>query len=167
VGFCKFKGPEIDLPLTVGVTPGVSEDEADDGDVSAPEEELIELMLLTFAVPVPISFRGIDFDVPPESILATGSKELFDSVEGLESKSSLSLDSCENRGFPAFSTERSGLGESIRLGTSFLDGTALRPPPDVDREMLLSLISDWELLLELADLFPFGTSPSRNFSPGD
>jgi hypothetical protein len=132
VDFCKFNGPEIDLPFTVGVTPGVSEDEAEEGEVSAPEEELIELILLFFTAPVPISFRGIDF----------GSEELFDSVEGLESKSSLSLDSCEVRGFPALSAASSGLGESIRMGTSFLDGAALSPFPDVDREMLLSLISD-------------------------
>jgi hypothetical protein len=60
------------------VRPGVSEDDAEEGEVSAPDEELIELTLLFLIAPVPTSFRGIDFVVPPESILAGGT-ELFDS----------------------------------------------------------------------------------------
>lgn len=37
------------LPLTVGVTPGVSEDDTDEGEVSGPEDELIELIVFLTA----------------------------------------------------------------------------------------------------------------------
>jgi hypothetical protein len=155
--------------LTVGVTPGVSEDEADEGEVSGPEEELIELIVFLTA-PEAISFRGIDL-AAPESDLATGIDEFADSKEGRDSTSSLNLDSCDDRGVPAFSAANSWLGESVLgtfIGASFRDGTADKPPPDVDLDtLLLSLlaISEVELLLEVPDLFPLGTSPNLNFSP--
>jgi hypothetical protein len=129
--------------LTVGVTPGVSVDDADEEDVSAPEDELIELMF--FEAPVPISFLGIDFVVPPESCLPIGI-ELLDSKDGRDS-SSLNLDSCEERGVFALPADRSGFGESVLgmfIAISFRCGIADRPPPDVDLDTLLSLppISD-------------------------
>ena len=153
------------MPFTVGVTPGVSDDEEDDEDVSGPEDELIELMV-SLTAPGAISFLGIDFEVPAESILV--GKDLLDSVEGSGSTSSFCLDSCEERGVPALSAARSGFGESVRgmpMGAS-LRGMADTPPPDVDLDTLPSpnTISDCELLLEVPDFFPFGTSPNRNFS---
>ena len=89
------RDPVMLLPFTVGVIPGVSEDEIDEGEVSGSDDELIELIVFLTA-PGAISFRGIDFDVPPESILATGADELEDSNEGRGSASSLSLNSCED-----------------------------------------------------------------------
>jgi hypothetical protein len=145
----------------VGVTPGVSEDDSVDGDVSVPEEELIELMLL-FIGPGAISFLGIEF-IPPEF----GNEELFDSKDGLDSPSSLNLESWEDLGVPALSAASKDLGESVLgifIGTSLRGGTLDRPPPDVDLDTLLSLNSDCELLLEAPDFFPFGTSPSLNLS---
>src|SRR5271168_4257425 len=159
------------LPFTVGVTPGVSEDESDEEDVSGEEDELIELILF-FMAPGATSFRGIDVDVPPESILGAGKEELLESVDSLDSTSSLNLDSCEERRVSALSAANNGLGESVLgmlIRASFRGGTAEGPPLDVDLEILLSLlvISDWELLLEVPDLFPFGTSPNLNFSLED
>jgi hypothetical protein len=149
------------------VIPGVSEEEADEGGLSGSEEELIELIVF-LTVPGAISFRGIDLDV--ESTLATGIDEFADSNEGRDSASSPNFDSCDDRGVPALSADNSGLGESvlgILIGASFRSGTADMPPPDVDLDTLLSLlaISDVELLREVPDLFPFGTSPNLNFSP--
>lgn len=158
------------MPLIVGVTPGVSEEDADEGEVSGSEDELIELIVF-FTVPGAMSFRAIDLVVPPESPLATGMEELADSNEGRDSTSSLNLDSWEDRGVPALSAANSGLGESVLgifIGASFRGGAADKPPPDVDLDtLLLSLlaISDVELFLEVPDLFPFGTSPNLNFSP--
>lgn len=100
----------------------------------------------------------------------TGADELEDSNEGRESTSSLSLKSCEALGMPVLSAANCALGESVLgtpIGASFRGGAAEKPPPDVDLDTLLSLlaISDVELLLDVPDLFPFGTSPSLNFSP--
>jgi hypothetical protein len=81
------------FPLTVGVRPGVSEEESDDGDVSAPDDEPKELLMVFFTAPVANSFRGIDLDVLPESSLEIGQDESLDSVDCRGSKSSLSLDS--------------------------------------------------------------------------
>jgi hypothetical protein len=95
--------------------------------------------------------------------------EWFDSIDGRDPTSSLVLDSCEERGVPALSAASSGLGESVRgmfIAASLRGGTAGAPPPDVDLE-LFSANSDCELLLELPDFFPFGTSPSLNFSFDD
>jgi hypothetical protein len=156
------------FPLTVGVSPGVSEEESDDGEDSAPDDEDKELLMVFFTAPDANSFRGIDLAVPPESSLNSGIEESLDSVDCLGSKSSLSLESWEERGVPDFSAESSDLGESVPVivpPTSFRSGTD--NPLDVDREMLLSLISDCELLLELPDFFPFGTSPSLNLSVED
>ena len=163
------RGPDIGLPFTVGVTPGVSEEEADEGEVSAPEDELIELMVF-WTVTGAISFLVIDFVVRPESTLAAGKDEFADSNEGRESPSSLNLDSGEDPGVPAFSAANSWLGDSVLviiIGGSFHGGTADKPPPDVDLDTLPSLlaISEAELLLDVPDLFPFGTSPNLNFSP--
>jgi hypothetical protein len=167
---CRFSGPEILFPLIVGVSPGVSEEESDDGDVSAPEDEPKELLMVFFTAPDANSFRGIDLDVPPESVLDIGKEESLDSADCLSSKSSLNLDSCEDRGVPAFSAERNGFGESVLviiMPASLRGGAADNPPPDVDRETLLSLVSDCELLLEFPAFFPFGTSPNLNLSAED
>tara|TARA_R110002060_G_scaffold62736_2_gene72089 strand:+ start:1122 stop:1577 length:456 start_codon:yes stop_codon:yes gene_type:complete len=147
----------------VGVSPGVSEEEAEDGDVSAPDDELIELMVF-FTAPEAISLRGIDLAVPPESMRLICGGELLDSIDFLDSNSSLILESWEDRGVD-FSALSICLGESVR---GMLDGPSLRggadKPPDPDRELLLSLISDCEFVLEVPDFFPLGTSPKRNFS---
>lgn len=166
LGNCSASGPEIDFPFTVGVRPDASDDEADEGEVSAPEDELIELMVF-FIAPEAISFLGIDRLVPPESILEIGIGEVLESKDGLESASSLDLESCDDLGVVAFSVVSNLLGESIigLLTEASLRGGADKPPPDVDRE--LSLISDCELLLEVPDFFPLGTSPNRNLSPVD
>jgi len=56
------------------------------------------------------------------------------------------------------------------LKASLRGGTADNPPPDVDLDEGTSLPGssdielDNELLLEVPDLFPFGTSPNLNFS---
>lgn len=93
---CRFNGPEILFPLTVGVSPGVSEEESDDGDVSAPEDEPKELLMIFFIPPVVNSFRGIDLDVLLESILDIGKEESLGSTDDLSSRSSLNLDSCDD-----------------------------------------------------------------------
>lgn len=61
-------GAEIVLPFTVGVTPGVSVEDAEDEAVSG-EEELTDVVTTLLAA-VPISLRGIDLAVEPESPLA-------------------------------------------------------------------------------------------------
>jgi hypothetical protein len=154
------------FPFTVGVSPGVSEEESEDGDVSAPDDEPKELLMVLFTAPDANSFRGIDLEVPLESSLDIGKEGSLDSVDCLGSNSSLSLDSSEERGVPAFSAESNGFGESVLVPvapTSFRGG-ADRPP---ERETPLSLISDWELLLELPAFFPFGASASLNLSAED
>jgi hypothetical protein len=154
------------FPLTVGVRPGVSEEESDDGDVSAPEDDPKELLIVFFTAPDANSFRGIDLDVPPESNLDIGKS--LESVDFRGSESSLSLDSCEERGVPAFSAESNDLGESVLV---IVTPPSLRggadSPPDVERETLLSLSSDCELLLEFPAFFPLGASASLNFSAED
>jgi len=117
----------------------VSEDDSVDGDVSVPEEELIELMLL-WTGPGAISLLVIDF-VPPKF----GNEELFDSEDCLDSPSSLGLESWEDLGVPALSPASKDLGESVLgifIGNSLRGGTADRPPPDADPDALLSLSSD-------------------------
>lgn len=158
MGDCN-RGPEIDLPFTVGVTPGVSEDESDDEDVSGSEDELMEL----FTAPVDISFRAIAL-APPDT---GGCEELVDSMEGRDSSSSLNFDSCEDRRAPAFSAISNGLGDSVlrMLTEASLRGGTVDVAPDADLNALLSLLtrSDCELFREVPDLFPFGTSPNLNF----
>lgn len=156
------------FPLTVGVSPGVSEEESDDGEVSAPDDEPKELLMVFLTDPDASSFRGIDLEVPPESSLEIGREESLESVDCLGSKSSLSLDSCEERGVPIFSAESNGFGESVLVivtPTSFRGGAD--SPPEAEREAPLSLISDCELLLELPAFLPFGTSPNLNLSVDD
>lgn len=141
------------------MTPGVSEEEAEEGEVSGPDDELIEFC----TVGAGTSLRGMDFKL----VLRLGNVPTLEPVDGLDSPSSLLRDSSEDRGVPVSSVESNALVESVRdrlTGTSVL-GTADIPPPEVDLERLPSLIPDCELLLDVADFFPFGTSPRRNFSP--
>jgi hypothetical protein len=115
------------FPLMVGVTPGVPEDEEDEGEVSTPDDELIVELMVFFTAPVAISFRGMDLGVLFESSLEIGNGELFDSMEGLDSTSSLDLDSWEDREVPVFSALSICLGESILEGISLRDvGVAAR-----------------------------------------
>lgn len=76
------------LPFTVGVTPGVSEDIVDEGEVSGPEEELVE----PFMALMPTSFLDIAW-ARPEFSLEGCIEELLDSVEIRESMSSLNRES--------------------------------------------------------------------------
>ena len=157
----KANGPDMDFPLIVGVTPGVSDEDAEEGEVSAPDEELIELIVF-FTAPEATSFRDIDF-APPEST-RTGVVPVPESKEGLE----LCRDSNEGRGGAACSGESNAPGESvlgILIGISFLGGADKPPPEVVDLATLPSLISDCESLLDMPVFLPFGTSPKRNFSP--
>jgi hypothetical protein len=152
------------LPWRVGVIPGDSVDEADDGHVSALEDELTELTLF-FATPVPISFRGIDFDVPPESTLETG-MDRFDSSD-FRGSSSLDLESCEDWGVPALSEPADGFGELLLgiLADASLRCEAVGRLPEADLDKFsLKGASDWESFLKGPFLLPFGTSPSRNLS---
>lgn len=132
----------MDFPFTVGVSPEASDDEEEDGDVSAPEEELIELMVFLTA-PEAISFLGIDLLVPPESI-RVGIEGLLESDDGLVSFSSLVLESCDDLGVPAFSVVSNCFGESVTdvLTRASFRGGADKPPPDAERETGPSLISD-------------------------
>lgn len=70
-------GPEMVLPLIVGVTPGVSDEDADEEEESALEDELREVLTM----PVGISFLAI----VRESALGGSWEGEFDSVDGLES----------------------------------------------------------------------------------
>jgi hypothetical protein len=131
----------MDRPLMVGVSPGVSDEEADEGDVSASDDELIVELMVFLTAPDAISFLGIDLVVPPESILDIGKAERLDSVDGLDSTSSLPRESCDDRGVPILSVESNGFGDSVRgapVEESLRRGA--ESPPDIDREV--SLISD-------------------------
>ena len=72
----------------VGVAPGVSEEDVEEEGVSWSGDDARE----TFTGPGATSFRAIDFK-PCDSSLAGGREDVVESVEGLESVSSLSLDS--------------------------------------------------------------------------
>ena len=75
------------------------------------DEELVELVTTLF--PAPISLRGIDLDVDPESPLACEATccDLLESVEGR--CSSLDRESCEECGVD-LSVDNIGLGDSVR-----------------------------------------------------
>src|SRR5450432_4151448 len=96
-------GLDIVFPFIVGVLPGVSEDEPEDDCESWPEDEV----KVFFTGPEAISFLAIVL-VSCESTLGGGSEDAVESVDGLESVSSLIL-SCDSRGVEAFSAERSPL----------------------------------------------------------
>ena len=119
--------------------------------------------------PGAISFRVIDFETC-ESSFAGGGEDVVESVDGLESVSSLSFDS-GNRGVPALSAESSPLVDpdpdkledgSLRCETGVSSETDRIPsvsPPEL-------AMSDCEVLLEVPRLL-LGTSCSRNFSVED
>lgn len=111
-GSCNANGPEIDFPFTVGVSPDVSDEETDEGEVSAPDEELMELMVF-FTAPEAISFLGIDLLVPAESI-RFGIGGLLASDESVVSASSLILESCDDLGVPVLSVVSNCRGESAK-----------------------------------------------------
>lgn len=166
-GNCNASGPEIDFPLIVGVRPEVSDEVADEGEVSAPEDELMELMV-SFTAPGAISFLGIDLLVPDESI-RVGIDGLLVSEDSLVSVSFLVLESCDDLGVVILFTVSTCLAELVMGGLTVdsLRVGATKPPADAERELLLSLISDCELLLEVVVFLPFGASPRRNLSPVD
>jgi hypothetical protein len=138
------------FPFTVGVTPGVSVDDADEDEVSCPEEKEFEFLLLL----VKTSFRTIA--LPWVSLRGGGTDDAFESIEGLESWDVL--------GVPDFSVAKSPVDESDLLKFA----GSLR---GINLEVLLSETglgaSDCELLLKMLDFLLFGTSWSRNLSPED
>jgi hypothetical protein len=76
------------FPFTVGVTPGVSEEAVEEEEVSWSGDEVRELLI----GPGAISFRAIGFELW-ESSFVGGSEDVVESVDGLESASSLGLGS--------------------------------------------------------------------------
>jgi hypothetical protein len=153
------------FPWTVGMAPGASDDEVDDGDVALLEEELIELMLF-IASPAPISFRGIDLLAPAGPGLSDGA-ESFDSAD-FRASSSLGFRSCGGcgvlalsgaTGFFGMSDLGAPIGGSLRYGNGDI-------PTGLPLEVLSPEVpSECDSFFADPALFPFGTSPSLNFSP--
>jgi hypothetical protein len=159
------KGPDIVFPFIVGVTPGVSEDDADEEDVSWLEENSNEF----FTVPGGISFLAIVFGVIPESPLGSRMEEAAESVDRLGSMSSRNLDSWDDLGVVDFSTKRSPLGDSDLV--MLMPGSFLETEFEMDLAVSVStsglVVSDCEPLLEVLVFLLLGTSWSRNFSGVD
>lgn len=148
------------MPCRVGMAPA-SDDEVDDGDVSALEDELIELILFV-GTRVLISFRGIDLPAPAGSGLGTG-VESFDSAELRASPSR-----CDGWGVVALSAAAGGFGGSdlgAPIGGSLRCGNADIPTGLLRDVLSPDAPSDGEPVFEDPALLPLGASASLNFSP--
>lgn len=158
-----FRGADMGLPCSVGMVPA-SDEEVDDGDVSALEDELIELMLFA-GIRVPISFRGIALVAPACSGLGTGVAS-FDSTE-VRASPSRDFTSCGGWGVVR-SDAVGGFGGSdlgAPSGGSLRGGNADRPTGLLRDVLSPDVLSDGELVFEDPALLPLGASASLNFSP--
>jgi hypothetical protein len=95
---CNPTGPEIDLPLIVGVTPGVSDEEAEEDDVSGPDDELTTFCLTALEG---TSLRVID--LAPSEPMRVGRFPEMESNDGRGLGSSLIRESWDDRGVAPFS----------------------------------------------------------------
>ena len=156
-----FSGADMGFPWSVGAVPGASDNDADDGDVPLLDEELIELMLFV-ASPALISFRVIDLFPAARSGLAD-SAESLDSAD-FRASSSPGFRSCEGWGvtllsdFLGASDLGAPNGGSLRYGNGDI-------PTGLPLEVFSPEVPPSDCDSFLADLLPFGTSPSLNFSP--
>jgi hypothetical protein len=137
------------------------DDDDDDDDDDGGEEEMSWLedgCIVFFTEPDATSFLGICFIDPCDGALTGGIVDAIESMDGLDTISSLNLESWDARGVAALSTDRS----------RFVDAVLVAGVLSTDRTSSVSLSelvrSDREILRGVPARLFLGTSCSLNFS---